>query len=72
MNFRLSCVAFLGLILQVAAQLLTQGHDACRGRHCDALTATENLSAQDILHKGIQALGGRSNLDALKGVTSHA
>ena len=72
MNYRLSCLAFLGLVLQVTAHVETYGHEAYRGRHLDRLTATQNLSAQDIVDKAIEALGGRANLNGLKGVTSHA
>lgn len=72
MNFRLSCLAFLSLVLQVAAHVETYGQEAYRGRHFDGLTRTQNLSAQDIVDKGIEALGGRANLDGLQGVTSHA
>lgn len=64
--------AFLSLVLQVAAHLESYGHDGYRGRHFDEYAGAKNLSAQDILEKGIEALGGRANLNALKGVTSHA
>ena len=64
--------AFLSLVLQVAAHLESYGHDGYRGRHLHEYAGAKNLSAQDILEEGIEALGGRANLNALKGVTSHA
>lgn len=72
MIFLAPLLAFLSLVLQVAAHLESYGHDGYHGRHFDEYTGAKNLSAQDILDKGIKALGGRANLNALKGVTSHA
>lgn len=57
MLFLAPCVALLSLALPVAAR------DHSNSSH---------LSAQQILDKGIEALGGRSNLNGLKGVTTHA
>lgn len=59
----------LSLIFQVALVSEAHGHNGhLKGR----LAGYEDLSAQQILEKGLDALGGRSNLNALKGVTSHA
>lgn len=72
MIFGARCYTFLSLVLQVAAHFEGYEHDGYRGRHDDGYTGAKNLSARHILTQGIKALGGRSNLNALKGVTSHA
>lgn len=71
MTFLASCFAFLGFLTQVAIASEVDGHGRLE-RDYDKFTGAKNLSALDILNNGIEALGGRSNLNALKGVTSHA
>lgn len=51
------CIIILGLLLPITAL------HGCQ---------QEKLSAQQILNKGIAALGGKAKLGGLKGVTSHA
>lgn len=72
MIFGARCYTFLSLALQVAAHLKAYEHDGYQGRQEDGYTGAKNLSARHILNQGIKALGGRSNLNALKGVTLHA
>lgn len=73
MIFPASCFAFLGFLIQVAVASEVGGHGRFMfERDYDGLRGAKNLSALDILDNGIEALGGRSNLNALKGVTSHA
>lgn len=64
------CFTLLSVRLHVAAKE-AYGYDGHNRRHYDGYTGA-NLSARHILDKGIGALGGHSNLNALKGVTSHA
>ena len=71
MTFLASCFAFLGFLIQVAVASEVDGHGRLE-RDYDGFTGAKNLSALDLLDNGIEALGGRSNLEALKGVISHA
>lgn len=70
MIFGALCSTFLGLLLLFAAHLEAYERDGFFGHEDYGHTDATNLS--HILNKGIQALGGRSNLATLNGVTSHA
>ena len=59
----------LNVLLRVAAELQSVRLAPENER---ALAPRADLFAQDILNKGIEALGGRTKLEALKGVSSHA
>lgn len=73
MIFLPSCFAILSLIIQVAALSEAYRHDGYHMCQFDGHTGAKNLSTQQILNQGIEALGGgRSNLNALKRVISHA
>lgn len=72
MHFLLRCISILSLFLQVIAEpKSTAHHDPAvyGGKHG---LNTHSLSAQQLLNKGIAALGGRAKLEALHGVSSHA
>lgn len=68
MYFLAQVIPALTLFLQVYAELQpTYGSKFSNGDHNGG-----ELSAMQILDKGIAALGGRSKLQALKGISTHA
>ena len=71
MTFIASCFVFLSFLIQVSIASEVDVHGRLE-RDFDGYAGAKNLSALDILNNGIEALGGYSNLNALKGVISHA